>query len=173
MFFQVHLAGPTWQEWHITGWYYIGTFYNSTADFEDAVYSANFTKPVPNVDGPWTSTDKQGSLPLDNLPPPVTVPEGGKRYKFDTKENFVSWMDFEFYLATSPELGTALYDVRFKNQRFLYELSLQEALAHYAGSDPVMSETLYFDSFGGMGTAMVSLVRGHDCPGYATYLDAA
>lgn len=82
-------------------------------------------------------------------------------------------MDFKFYLATSPELGVALHDIHFQDKRIIYELGLQEALAHYAGSDPVLSETLYFDSFGGMGNSMVSLVKGHDCPGHATYLDTA
>ncbi|OAG04417.1 membrane copper amine oxidase [Paraphaeosphaeria sporulosa] len=173
VYFKVAIRSLRWQEWKIDGWYYRGVYYKSTEDFQDAIYASTFDKPVPNVDGTWTSTDKQGELHLDDLPPPITVAEGGNRFSLDKKENFVSWMDFGFYLVTSPELGLALFDIRFKNQRIIYELALQEALAHYAGSDPVLSETLYFDSFGGMGNSMVSLVKGHDCPSHATYLDAA
>jgi primary-amine oxidase len=173
VFFQVIMTSMQWQDWNVAGWYYSGVYYQNTQDFQDAVYAPSFKKPVPNVDGPWTSTDKQGELPLDDLSPPITVSEGSSRFTLDKEENFVSWMDFDFYLATSPELGTALYNIRFQKRRIIYELALQEALAHYAGSDPVLSETLYFDSFGGMGNSMVSLVKGHDCPSHATYVDAA
>ncbi|KAL1593838.1 hypothetical protein SLS60_010571 [Paraconiothyrium brasiliense] len=173
VFFQVHLAGPRWQDWKVTSWYYRGEYYKSTKGFEDAIYASTFEKPVPNVDGAWTSTDKHGELPLDGLPPPITVSEGSRRFTIDAKEEFVSWMDFRFYMTTSPELGLALFDIHFQDKRIIYELALQEALAHYAGSDPVLSETLYFDSFGGMGNSMVSLVKGYDCPSHATYLDAA
>ncbi|KAJ4293307.1 hypothetical protein N0V90_008589 [Kalmusia sp. IMI 367209] len=152
----------------------LGVFFHldNTTTFREAVFSPDFDKPKPNVDGAWTSTDKKGDLPLDDLPPPITVSEGKKRFSIDAKENFVSWMDFQFYLATSPDQGLSLFDIRYKDQRIIYELALQEALAHYAGSDPQQSETLYFDTFGGMGDAMVSLVKGYDCPSHATYVDA-
>lgn len=55
----------------------------------------------------------------------------------------------------------------------MYELGLQEAVAHYAGADPRASLTAYADSFYGMGSLLFSLVRGYDCPTYATYLDTA
>jgi hypothetical protein len=36
-----------------------------------------------------------------------------------------------------------LYDVKYKGERILYELGLQEAIAHYAGNDPTQSGTAY------------------------------
>lgn len=173
VYFKVYMTSMQWQDWEVSGWYCRGVYYESTSDFQDAIYAPTFDKPLPNLDGEWTSTDKQGRLPRDDSPPPITVPESSSRFSLDRNESFVSWMDFGFFLATSPELGLALFDIRFQNQRIIYELALQEALAHYGGSDPLLSETLYLDSFGGMGNSMVSLVKGHDCPGHATYMDAA
>lgn len=36
-----------------------------------------------------------------------------------------------------------IWDVKYKGERILYELGLTEALAHYAGNDPVQSGTSY------------------------------
>ena len=56
--------------------------------------------------------------------------------------------------------GVTLYDVRFKGERILYELGLQEALSQYAGSDPVQGAARYLDSFWGMGGTMFEMVPG-------------
>ncbi|KAF2871343.1 copper amine oxidase [Massariosphaeria phaeospora] len=170
---RLDVSSRDWREWSATGWFSDGKFYESTDAFRKAVFTSDFEKPPPNVDGPWASTDKQGEpLPLDELPPPMPVSQGAKRFLVDEKEDFVSWMDFSFYMSTSADLGLSLFDVEYKGKRILYELGLQEALAHYASSDPVISETLYFDTQNGMGAALVPLVSGYDCPSYATYLNA-
>ena len=36
-----------------------------------------------------------------------------------------------------------LYDIKYKGERIIYELGLQEAIAHYAGNDPQQSGTAY------------------------------
>jgi len=173
VFAHLDLTSRKWKDWRITAWYYRGALYNTTKDFRDAIFSPNFEKPQPNIDGPWTSTDQQGEgLPFDDQPPPVTASQGSKRFTIDIEENYISWMDFQFYLSTSTDQGLSLFDIYFKNKRIIYELALQEALAHYAGSDPQQSETLYYDTQGGMGRTMVSLVKGYDCPTYATYVNA-
>jgi primary-amine oxidase len=174
VFFHLNVTSRRPQEWKITGWYQRGLYYNSTKAFRAAILSPGFKKLPPNEDGLWTSTDKRGDpLPLDNLPPPITVSEGQKRFKVNTQDNFVSWMDFDFYVSTNQDQGVSLFNIRYKNKRIVYELALQEALAHYAGSDPQQSETLYFDSFGGMGNAILPLVKGYDCPAHATYMNAS
>ena len=54
----------------------------------------------------------------------------------------------------------------------MYELGLQEALAHYAGDDPMQGGLEFLDSFFGMGKNMFELVPGYDCPAYADYLSS-
>ncbi|CAO2648787.1 Nn.00g097360.m01.CDS01 [Neocucurbitaria sp. VM-36] len=167
------LTSRNWEDWKATGWYSGGKFYESTEDFRNTVFSSNCTKPQPNVDGNWTSTDRQGEpLPLDELPPPVSVSQGTQRFKLDATEDYVSWMDFSFYFSVSRDVGLSLFDIQYKGKRLIYELSLQEAVTLYAGSEPFASQATFFDTVDGLGASLVSLVRGYDCPSHATYLNA-
>ncbi|KAF2742211.1 amine oxidase catalytic domain-containing protein [Sporormia fimetaria CBS 119925] len=160
-------------EWVATGWFCMGVFYSSTEKFRKAVFSPGFKKPPPNVDGPWLSLDQRGDvLPFDDLPPPVPVSPGKKRFTIDAEENHVSWMDFSFFIAHTRSTGVNLFDIQYKGKRVIYELALQEALSQYAGSDPFQAQTNFFDTLGGMGAALVPLVKGYDCPTYATYINA-
>ncbi|KAF2821363.1 amine oxidase catalytic domain-containing protein [Ophiobolus disseminans] len=171
---RLDLTGRNWESWKATGWYSRGEYYSSTEDFRATVFSTGFVKPLPNIDGNWTSTDKQGEpIPFDDLPPPISISQGSQRFSIDVKENYVTWMDFAFYFAVSSDLGLSLFDIRYKDKRLLYELSLQEAFTHYAGSEPFASQAIFFDSETGFGTAIQPLVRGYDCPIHATYLNAS
>jgi primary-amine oxidase len=169
---QVDLTSRDWQDWKVTAWYSRGEFYNSTEQFLSAISSPDFEKPLPNVDGDWAATDQKGApLPLDILPPPVTVSQGSNRFKLDVQEDYVSWMDFTFYHSMAWDVGLSLFDINYKGKRLMYELSLQEALTHYAGSEPFASQTAFFDVNNGFGTTIQPLIRGYDCPAHATYLN--
>lgn len=78
-------------------------------------------------------------------------------------------MDFSFLVATGPG-GVSLHDVRFKGERVVYELAMQEALAHYAGPDEGQTYASYLDV--SVGFKNFNLIPGYDCPSYATYTDA-
>jgi primary-amine oxidase len=170
---QVDLTSRNWQDWQIKAWYSRGEFYASTDEFRHAVFSSGFAKPLPNIDGNWTGTNQQGApFPLDDLPPPITVSQGSNRFKLDAQEDYVSWMDFSFYYSVAWDVGFQLFDINYKGNRLIYELSLQEALTHYAGSEPFASQTAFFDVSNGFGSTMQPLVRGYDCPAHATYLNA-
>ena len=80
-------------------------------------------------------------------------------------------MGFSFYLSTSQATALSLFDIRYNNSRIIYHLGLQEALAHYAGEEPVQSGLEFLDTLFGMGKMMFSLVPGLDCPGHAEYID--
>ena len=65
-----------------------------------------------------------------------------------------------------------LYDIKFKGERIIFELGLQEAVAHYAGQDPVQSGIGYLDSYYGFGPYAFNLIPGYDIPFYAKCLGA-
>jgi primary-amine oxidase len=170
---KLDLTGRNWQDWKLAGWYCLGEFYNSTEAFSVALSSPEFDKPLANIDGNWTSTNQQGVfLTLDDQPPPSSVAQGGQRFKLDVAKAYISWMDFSFYFSVSYDLGLSLFNVQYKGKRLIYELSLQEALTHYAGSDPFASQATFFDSVTGFGSTLQPLIRGYDCPTHATYLNA-
>ncbi|KAK2596780.1 hypothetical protein QQS21_006108 [Conoideocrella luteorostrata] len=172
LYFGLDVTGRDASKWSVTGWYYNGEYYPTTAEFRAAATSTGFTKLGANSDGSWARMDKQGvPMKLDHHPPPMAVMPGPNRFSVDLKENYVEWMDFSFFLSYNRDNGLRLFNVQYKGRRILYELGLQEALAHYAGNDPVRSGTTYFDSKPGVGPSAVSLVDGYDCPTYSTYLN--
>ena len=82
-------------------------------------------------------------------------------------------VDFSFYLSSNKDLGVQLHDIMYKGERIIYEVGLQEALAHYASaSDPFQASNAYLDSEYGFGQSAFQLVSGFDCPAYATYWNA-
>jgi primary-amine oxidase len=80
-------------------------------------------------------------------------------------------MDFSFYISTHKDVGMQLHDIRYKGERIIYELGLQEAMAHYASQDPLHASSAYLDTSYGIGTSTWNLVDGFDCPAHATYLN--
>ncbi|RFU26755.1 hypothetical protein B7463_g9580, partial [Scytalidium lignicola] len=157
--------------WKLHEWYYGGRIYSSADELRAAMQSPDFKIDVVNMDGEWTDTEDLGEgNPGRELPPPAMIQPQGNRYKIDKEEGFVLWMGFEFYLSTSAHTAVALHDIKFDGDNVIYELGLQEALAHYAGDDPVQGGLLFLDTYFGMGLRMFELVPGYDCPAYATYL---
>ena len=41
------------------------------------------------------------------------------------------------------DTGMRLHDIKFRGERIIYSLGLEEAIAQYAGNDPVQSGTAY------------------------------
>ncbi|KAI6415885.1 hypothetical protein MCOR20_001258 [Pyricularia oryzae] len=108
-------------------------------------------------------------LPHDDQSPPVAILPNGARHEFDPEQNYVSWMDFTFYVATG-RAGLSVHDIRYKGERVVYELAMQEALSHYAGPDRAQTYASYIDVT--IGFTGFNLIPGFDCPSYATYTDA-
>ncbi|KAK8234385.1 membrane copper amine oxidase [Phyllosticta capitalensis] len=174
LYFAANFTGRDPSKWALLGWFYNDVFYSSTEEFKTAFYSEGFEKLKPNIGGSWAATDQKGPvLPLDTLSPPMAVTPQGSRYFVDTEQKYIKWMDFEFYVAFSRDTGMRIYNIKYKGKRIIYELGLQEALAHYAGNDPVQSGTSYLDTYYGFGPYSFQLVAGYDCPSYATYLNSS
>lgn len=147
--------------------------YDSISDLRQAMKSPGFEKTPPNLDGDWTITEDFGEGPPGRQEPaPVMVQPGGPRFRIDEKERFISWMGFEFFISTSSDTAVSLHDIRFKGDRVIYEVGLQEALSHYAGDDPQQGSLEYLDTTFLMGGQAYELVAGYDCPAYATFLSA-
>lgn len=162
-------------QWQVGEWWYNGQLFENVTHLRNAIKDpdSGFLKTPPNVDGSWTDTEDFDAHPDGReLPPPVSIQPYGPRYKLDKSERFVSWFGFEFYFTSTQATGVSIFDIRFKGERVMYELSLQEALAHYAGDDPMAGGQEFLDAFFGMGTNAFELVPGYDCPAYADYLSS-
>ena len=172
LYAKLNISSPSPDAWSVTEWSYNGIIYADVDALRDAWRSPKFTKTSLNQDGRWTDTEDFVSHTAGrSKPPPLSIQPFGPRYKLDRQESFVSWMGFSFYLSTSASRALSLHDIRFNNTRLIYHLGLQEALAHYAGSEPMQAGLEFLDTVFGMGNTMFPLVPGVDCPAYADYLD--
>lgn len=173
LYFKSDVTGRDPSQWKLEGWLYNNVFYETTEEFRTAYWDGSITKLGANVEGTWAETDPVGaSMPYDTSYPPTAIAPAGSRFGVDYERKYVEWMDFSFYIGFSRDVGMTLYDIKFKGERLLYEFGLQEALAHYAGGDPVQSGTSYLDTYYGFGPYAFELIPGYDCPEYATYLNS-
>ncbi|WFC98813.1 primary-amine oxidase [Malassezia yamatoensis] len=180
LFFKCDITGRDITKWSVKGWYYNGQFWNSTEAFREAWQHGQIRKPdqinspyLDNNEHAWYGTDRFGeALPHDEKAPPASIAPEGQRFAVDNNNRYVEWMDFSFYITFTRDTGMRLFDVKYKNQTILYELGLQEAIAHYAGSDPVQTGTAYLDTYYSFGAYAFELVDGYDCPTYSHYLNA-
>ncbi|CAJ2507483.1 Uu.00g086690.m01.CDS01 [Anthostomella pinea] len=173
LYFKSDVTGRDPSQWKLEGWLYDNVFYETTEAFRTAYWSGAVPKLAANTEGSWTETDPQdANMPYDSNYPPKTIAPSGSRFGVDYERKYVEWMEFSFYIGFSRDVGVTLYDIKYQGQRILYELGLQEALAHYAGGDPVQSGTSYLDTFYGFGPYAFELIPGYDCPEYATYFNS-
>jgi primary-amine oxidase len=160
------------ETWLVGEWLYNGVIYDNDTMLREAMLEPGFDKVVINHDGHWTDTEEfETVVPERNMLPPLSVQPFGPRYQLDRDQKYISWMGFSFYVSTSQATALSLFDIRYDGQRLIYHLGLQEALAHYAGVEPMQSGLEFLDTFFGMGKMMFSLVPGVDCPGHAEYID--
>ncbi|KAJ3199413.1 actin binding protein [Entophlyctis luteolus] len=157
-----------------TIWYNGQTWDDETAFRADWEAGKIVVGPQIAQDISWGSTDHvNGSTPeLDYKKAPFFAVPDGKRYKVDKDEYYVEWMDYSFYISTDGARGLALFNIQYKGERVIYEMGLQEAIAHYAGNNPSQLSTVYLDSAYGFGRLQYQLVEGYDAPYGATYLDS-
>jgi primary-amine oxidase len=147
--------------------------YHSVEEFRTAYESGQITKvPPPAKDDSFLHKDRLGPVrDLENRLAPTMVELEGKRYKIDEGNGYVEYLGWSFYHRFTRDTGIGIFDIKFKGERILYELGLQDAAAQYSGNNPFQAATAYYDRYYGIGTSNVRLVPGFDCPYHATYLN--
>uniref|UniRef100_A0A3B4BFM1 Amine oxidase n=1 Tax=Periophthalmus magnuspinnatus TaxID=409849 RepID=A0A3B4BFM1_9GOBI len=100
---------------------------------------------------------------------PKLVEPQGRRYHID--RNFVEYAGWSFSYRVRSSAGLQVFDLRFNGERIAYEISLQEAIAFYAGDTPAAMQTKYIDAGWAMGSSSFELAPGIDCPEIATFVD--
>ncbi|KAJ7111935.1 amine oxidase catalytic domain-containing protein [Mycena epipterygia] len=176
MYFYVDVTSIDPSEWYLIRMVYNRQVFTTTEEFMEA-YLNGTLKRSSRPDDPaadeetWSGRERRGAKrDLDERAGPRQVSFNGPRYRVDKDNQWVSWMGWSFYLSFARDMGMSLWDVRFRGERILYEVSPQEALAVYSGSDPHQGSTVFLDGGFGMGTSTRSLIIGYDCPYDALYL---
>jgi primary-amine oxidase len=171
LYAHLEVHGLDSKDWEVTDWFYNGVLYNSTEALRESWKKGTLKKAKTNPDGNWTDPEPSAEgIEGRELAAPMLVQPYGPRVEVDEHEKYVKWMGWEFYLSFSQVTALGLHDIRFKGERIIYELGMQEAMAQYAGASPSSSGQLFFDTLFGFGLNTFELVPGYDCPTYATFL---
>ncbi len=169
------ITGTDASKYSLRGFVTNTRFFTSTKALRAAWEAGELKNPYPQTrDNSWAVLDhkpEMGVRDLEDRLSPQSLEVGGKRYKLDREQRYVEFMGWSFYMSFTRVLGLQFYDIRFKGERILYELSLQEAEAQYAGNTPKAANTVYQDTYYNFGTYSATLVEGFDCPYGATMLN--
>ncbi|KAH9914348.1 amine oxidase catalytic domain-containing protein [Fomitopsis serialis] len=176
-FLYVDMTGTDPKEWELLKIVYNHQVFESVDDFMDAFRNGTLKRLPARPDShdvDWTTRKRPDSprRDLDHLPGPRSVSFAGLRFRVDSKTQYVSWMGWGMYLGFDRDMGLSLWDIKFRGERVIYELAPQEAIAQYAGNDPMQSTTAWLDRFFGMGGSVRDMLPGYDCPHEAVFLPA-
>jgi primary-amine oxidase len=133
LYLEVDTTGRDPSKWKEMGVYYNGVYYPSKQEFRDAWSSSSFEKvAVQNTyNATLGGTDRTGeSFAHDAKAKPVVVAPEGNRFSVDTEKQYFEWGAFGAYLAFNRDTGLRLYDITYNGERIMYELGLDEAIAH-------------------------------------------
>ncbi|XP_041826579.1 retina-specific copper amine oxidase [Melanotaenia boesemani] len=157
---------PNASQWSVDRLLYNGKYFQSVDELRGEYDKGNVKKIV------YKESRDYGSLKPRTKPlqiGPQQFYAEGKRYS--VRNNQVLYLDWSFAFGLSSLTGMRVFDVRFKDERIVYELSVQEAMSVYGSVTPGMIMTKFLDSSIGIGRFAHELVRGVDCPYEATYVD--
>jgi primary-amine oxidase len=169
------VTGTDASKYYLRGYVTDERFFATAAELRAAYDAGEIINEFPQTrDSTWALLDIQkemGKRDLEERLAPQSIELGGKRYRLDTEQQYVEYMGWSFYMAFTRTLGLMFYDIRFKGERILYELSMQEAAAQYGGFQPKAANTVYHDTYYAIGTYAATLVEGFDCPYGASMLN--
>ncbi|CAH1793803.1 unnamed protein product [Owenia fusiformis] len=102
---------------------------------------------------------------------PDCFPQDGRRYSIDGRR--IKYMNWEFEFTNRQSTGPQLFDIRFRKERIVYELSLQEILLLYSGNNPVSRDAnVVLDSEIVNGHFISPMAPGVDCPKGSSYFNS-
>lgn len=161
------------EKWTVEKVWYNSMYFDSVEELVEKYESGGVEKvKLPNHDDNdlySTYVPRGHSSTPTNVHGPKLVEPQGHRYSID--HNFVKYAGWSFAYRVRSSAGLQVFDLRFNGERIAYEISIQEAIAFYAGDTPAAMQTKYIDAGWAMGTSNFELAPGIDCPEIATFVD--
>lgn len=162
-------------KWKVERVFYANSLYENLDDLVEKYNKASINKT--HISFPSIPDEKRYSaiyirgdpVPKKSHPAPEQVQPLGPRYEING--NVLEYMDWRFDIRVSPSVGTQLYNIQYRGERIVYELSLQEIAVLYSGHSPAASMLYFADSAGLFGTRMRGMMPGMDCPDHGTMFD--
>ncbi|XP_033025926.1 membrane primary amine oxidase-like [Lacerta agilis] len=156
-------------EWKVKKVFYNGQYYENVAHLEKEFIDGR-VKEV-RVKPAHLKNDFASRKPSESSPRPGPLQFEPLGMRYTVAGSHVVYQSWSFAFGMNVNTGPRLFNIRFGEERIVYELSLQEALATYGSNCPGGMVTRYMDGSFGIGKFSYELVRGVDCPYTATYVD--
>lgn len=162
-------------EWSVAKIIYNYQMFDSAEALLEAYNNGPLNKTVINTDDlSWSAFERRvdPTKPprpnIDKFGPRLYEPSGKR---FSVNGNHIEYMGWTMDYNWRHKVGMFLWDVKYLDERILYELGVAEASATYSGYSAEQSWTVYTDTTWGMGTSMYSMRLGYDCPHTAVLID--
>jgi primary-amine oxidase len=125
------ISGTDPSLYHMRMILYNMVIYYSVEEFRAAWEKGEITKsPPPTTETAWMKKDRQGPIrELEDRLAPTILELEGKRYKTDSDNRYVEYLGWSFYTRFDRDVGIQFFDIKFKGERIMYELSLQGELS--------------------------------------------
>ncbi|RMC01505.1 hypothetical protein DUI87_21944 [Hirundo rustica rustica] len=135
--------------WQLRQVFYNGRYFSSTGDLEQEFVAGALE--VVRLKQPQAEAVLGSMKPRrpPGSPGPLQFEPQGPRYS--VRNNRVTFQGWSIAFGMNPNTGPRLFDIRYRGERIVYELSLQEALALYGSNCPGGMSTRYLDGSFGIG----------------------
>ena len=173
--FQLYIdfPGSDVSKWKVRKVYYNGQTFNTVDDllFQYNKLNAISKSFIPAPKTPLFSSYDPSGIPQSQKArrSPRMFEPGGKRYNVSGRH--IKYMQWSFDFRMDSVSGPQLFDIRFKDKRIVYELSLQEAISFYSGFSPYFMAADFVYGGWAMGAKTFELVGGVDCPETSKFFD--
>mmetsp|Transcript_121327 Transcript_121327/g.387777 ORF Transcript_121327/g.387777 Transcript_121327/m.387777 type:complete len:802 (-) Transcript_121327:238-2643(-) len=160
------------EKWYAENVSYCGQMFKTVDDLQKTNQSGQLFKCTykPNTAYTW---DNAGPDP--GTPAASEEAEPGRKVSRTwhvVGRGAIRWRGWELFATIRPASGLALYDVRWRGERILYELSMSDAHAYYSG-DKAEKQFHYSDKAFSLSGLSGDLVMGLDCPEGSSFLDGS
>ncbi|XP_063434570.1 amiloride-sensitive amine oxidase [copper-containing]-like [Mytilus trossulus] len=115
----------------------------------------------------WRRGNREMERPLQG---PKLVEPDGHRYRVDGLH--LTYMKWNMNMKMRSSSGLQIFDIRFNDERIIYELSFQEVAIFYSGYGPLADLVNTYGNSYMLGATSSELIPGVDCPETSTFLDS-
>lgn len=180
--FKVEEGDVDEQNWRLFGFEYCHQGpYDSPEELLEAYENGDLVRCVAedwkdyNYDESWSQTNNRKRFRNGSeRAAPRTFYPNGRRFETQVENEEIGngikfeYLGWEGHVSVRFATGIVLHDIRFRGNRIVYELALQDQYVAYSGYAGI-GQTVYMDSFFGLGLNMLSMRRGVDCPETAQF----
>lgn len=180
--FKVEEGDEDEENWRLFGFEYCHQGpYDSPEELLEAYENGDLVKCVAedwkdfNYDEGWSQTNNRKSFrDGSERAGPRTFYPNGRRFETQVENEEIGngikfeYLGWEGHVSVRMATGIVFHDIRFRGNRIVYELALQDQYVAYSGYAGI-GQTVYMDSYFGLGLDMLSLRRGVDCPETAQF----